>query len=500
MSSQAFQPRSNAGGVIQGRWRGACGVLFLLMASVAGGLAPAGGAPLTIRNLQFSTAAEDWRSAYEGEVVSFTGGIVTHKVGFRITLQDPTLGDEWAGIEVRAFENEAPLHAVAVGDQVDFYDVRVEEFRGGTIPQFTSASRFEIVSSGHPLPDPVPVALADLAHPPQRERCERYEGMLVAVSDVRVGEMDWGKANDNYALSDGDAQMWASDYYNLDLAVPPFPTYYVERGERYARIAGIFQEYLYPAEGWDYYQLLPRGEMDYERASSYTVRDVQESTAEDGWASLLAGQRIALSGIVAAGPNAAGRLVLADPWVGPEWAGVFLRDAGAYLGALAVGDEIELSQALVAETGGVTELQFDAQSTFEVTATGRGVAGVWIEPGAVARAAGPETAERYEGMLVSIYNGDVVRRGVPEGEHLYYLACGADTVLASDRESAVVVPDSTFFVRRGDRLGRLRGIVVPEATPLGTRYVVYPRGASDYEFIVGEEVLTTWGRLKSWFR
>ncbi len=47
---------------------------------------------LSIRELQYSTAAGDWRSAYENQIVSLTGGVVTHKIGFRITLQDLGLG------------------------------------------------------------------------------------------------------------------------------------------------------------------------------------------------------------------------------------------------------------------------------------------------------------------------------------------------------------------------------------------------------------------------
>lgn len=468
-----------------------------------GGASPgsrAGADLLSIRDLQFSTAASGWRSAHEGEVVSFGGGVVTHVVGFRITLQDPTLGAEWAGIEVRAFEDEAPLAAVRVGDRVDFFDVLVEEFRGGTIPQFKSDSSFEIVSRGHPLPEPVTVPLAELAHPPDRERCERFEGMLVAVEDVRVGEMDWGKAEDNYELSDGEQRMWASDYSNLDLAVPPFPTYYVQRGERYARIAGIYQEYTYPEEGWEYYQLLPRGTGDYVRSSLYTIRDVQESSAADGWASLLEGRRIDLAAVVSAERRVSGGLALLDRWLGGEWAGVLLLDPQRRLPALSVGDEIRLASVLVSEAAGLTSLAYDNVSSVEQLASGERVEGTLVDPAELARGAGPAGGERYEGMLVSLYNGRVARRGLPEGDDLYSIAFGSDTLLACDRESAVLPPDSTFFVRAGDRLGRLRGIVTQREAPGGPCYVVEPRDASDYEFVGDDATHTTWGRLKHAFR
>ncbi|MBP6875490.1 MAG: hypothetical protein KBD56_05425 [Candidatus Eisenbacteria bacterium] len=458
------------------------------------------GQALTIREVQFSTAEAGWNSPHDGEVIALTGGVVTHIAGFRITLQDPSLGNEWAGIELRAYENEAPLQALRVGDRVDFENLHLEEFRGGTIPQFKNDSRFVVVSSNNPLPEPVLVPLSDLAYPPDRERCEKYEGMLIAVENVRVGEMDWGKAEDNYELTDGTHSMWASDYYNLDIALPPFPTYFVQRGERYARIVGVFQEYFHPEEGWDYYQLLPRGAGDYEPSSLYTIRDVQQSTAEDEWASPMIGVRIDLQAVVSMARDRSGLLALIDPWLGAEWAGILLMDEGDRLGSSTIGDEVRLTGVLVTEQEGMTALSFDEQSAIEVTARGVAVPGIAAPAAHLSRHAGPDLAERYEGMLVTITNGTVVRRGVPEGSALYYVAVGTDTLLASDVESSVLPPDSTFFVRAGDRLGRLRGVVLQTEATEGARYILRPRLASDYLFVTGDEILTSWGRLKHEFR
>ncbi len=469
-------------------------ILWAAWSLLAGGFAR--GTALSIYDVQISTAQDDWRSPYEGEIVSLTGCVVTHIAGFRVVLQDPEGGDAWAGIEIRAFENEAPLRQLAVGDLVDLHDVYVEEFRGGTIPQFKSYSTLEIIERGHPLPEPIVVPLEELSDPPDRERCERYEGMLVAVENVRIGEMDWGKAEDNYQLVGAAHAMWASDYVNLDLAVPPFPKYYVERGERYARISGIFQEYLHPPDGWDYYQLLPRGTADYVRSSLYTIRDVQESDGALDWASSLLGSRIDLQGIVASRRNTAGWLAIADPALQDVWSGILVRDPGAALATLAVGDDVRLGNVLVIEEDGTTELAFDATSSVTLEATGSRISSTTVSPDALARQTGPESAEAYEGMLITVRNAFVARRGIPEGSDLYYVAAGEDTLLATDITSTVLAPDSSFFVREGDHLGHLRGIVAQR----GAAYVIHPRGASDYGFVTGGATYTTWGNLKGMYR
>jgi hypothetical protein len=470
--------------------------------ALAGGALAFGAKALTIHDLQVSSAAQEWKSAYEGQIVSLTGGVVTHVAGFRITLQDPTLGDAWAGLEIRAYESETPLGVVRVGDRVDFHDILVEEFRGGTIPQFKSYSDFEVLSSGNPLPEPVLVPLADIANPPDRERCERYEGMLVTIENVRVGQMDLGKAEDNYELSDGAHTAWGSDYYNLDLAVPPFPKYFVARGERYARITGVFQEYSNPAEGWDYYQILPRGAGDYERSEIYTIRDVQECTAEDGWASLLAGTRVSVQGVVSAERSASGRLALCDRLLGPAWSGILVSDPTGGLAALGLGDEVLLEQVLVVESGGQTRLLYDGESDQTVTGAGGSASAFGLEPSVLALGAGAEVSEPYEGMLIALYNVSVARRGVPEGDSLYYLAAEADTLLATDADCGVIPPGSAFFVRTGDRLGRIRGLVLERELPEGGRaYVLAPRSSEDYYFTTkAGAIYTSWGRLKGLFR
>ncbi len=231
------------------------GALAVLLAA---GSSRADAPPYNIYELEYSDAAHDWESPHYGEIVKCVGGIVTHKFRQRIVLQDPTLGSEWAAIEVRGY----PVYPVGleIGDQADFDSVYVDEYRGVTVLQYYNASSHVVNSSGHPLPDPVHLTVWDLRYPPQPEDTERYTGMLTVIPErVTIGERDLGSHEDNYELvSLGGAIAWASDYGNTDID----STYYVASGECYQRLVGIPQRYVYEDE-WDYYQFLPRGIADY---------------------------------------------------------------------------------------------------------------------------------------------------------------------------------------------------------------------------------------------
>ncbi len=212
----------------------------------------------SIYELQVSGPEHDWKSQHYGEIVACEGGIVTHKFRQRFTLQDPSAGSEWAAIEVRGY----PVYptGIEVGDQVDFDNVYVDEYRGATVLQYYSASSHVVNSSGHTLPDPVELSVGDIRYPAHPEDCERYAGMLVCVEEVMtIGALGLGAHEDNYELLGalGDTA-WASDYANTDID----STFYVSSGQMYVRIKGVLQRYTYE-DIWDYYQLLPRGLSDY---------------------------------------------------------------------------------------------------------------------------------------------------------------------------------------------------------------------------------------------
>jgi len=216
-----------------------------------------------IRQLQLSGPELDWRSPHAGEIVCCVGGVVTHKFRQRIVIQDPALGGEWAAIEVRGY----PVYPIGieVGDRVDFTSVYVDEYRGVTTLQYYNASSHTVLSSGHPLPDPIPLAVWNLRYPAHPEDAERYAAMIVTLSErVTIGALDLGHAGDNYEMVSclGDVA-WGSDYANTDID----STYFVEAGQCYARLTGLVQRYDNDA-ALDYYQLLPRGIDDYVACSN----------------------------------------------------------------------------------------------------------------------------------------------------------------------------------------------------------------------------------------
>lgn len=233
--------------------------LVVLTVLVAGGATPARAqAPaFNIYQLQVSGPALNWESPHQGEIVKCTGGIVTHKFRQRIILQDPSLGSEWAAIEVRGY----PVYptGIAVGDQVDFDNVYVEEYRGVTTLQYYSASSHVVHSSGHPLPPPLSLSDWTLRFPADLAATERYASMLVALNGpLSITDLYLGAHLDNYSILGPSGQtVWGSDYANTDID----STFYVSAGTCYGRIVGIVQRYAY--DGWDYYQLLPRMIDDY---------------------------------------------------------------------------------------------------------------------------------------------------------------------------------------------------------------------------------------------
>ncbi len=234
--------------------------LAALIALAAAGMAPARAqAPAyNIHELQHSGPELDWKSPHQGEIVKCVGGIVTHKFRQRIVLQDPSLGDEWAAIEVRGY----PVYPIGIeiGDQVDFDNVYVDEYRGVTTLQYYSASSHVVNSRGNELPPPLPLSVWDLRYPAHPEDTEKYAAMLVKLNEeVTIGDLDQGAHEDNYELLGQFGEVaYGSDYGNTEIT----STYYVASGQCYARIFGIVQRYDDDAQ-WDYYQLLPRRIADY---------------------------------------------------------------------------------------------------------------------------------------------------------------------------------------------------------------------------------------------
>lgn len=224
-------------------------------------LAWEGAAALTIYDIQYSTGPA-YNSPYMGQTVTVTGGVVTKVfVGgsTKITIQDPTLGDAWAGVQL-VFGNPGQAAGITRGDQIDIIDGIVAEYRGNTQITVTDSSVVAINSSGNVVA-PLVVSVADIPYPANHDLSEKYEFMLLTVEGVTVGQMDLGKNSDNYELVNAAGVCWASDYANEDLL--PGNIYYVQPAQAFESVTGYLEQYLRPEQNWDYYQLLPRDADDY---------------------------------------------------------------------------------------------------------------------------------------------------------------------------------------------------------------------------------------------
>ena len=90
--------------------------------------------------------------------------------------------------------------------------------------------------------------------------------MLLRVRDVTVTLRDLGKERDNYILStnpeDPEApSCWAADYMNVD-AVPYDYHPFVNVGQHFCGVSGVFEQYARPDYNWDYYQLITLSSAD----------------------------------------------------------------------------------------------------------------------------------------------------------------------------------------------------------------------------------------------
>jgi len=248
-------------------------ILFaLIVVCGAGGAAAA--QPLSIYDIQY-TADPAGNSAQDGNLVDCLGGVVTHKSNEtlpRLYLQDPAHPDGWGAVWVKDW-TAALVSSVSVGDWLSLTNVLVEEYRGNTILNYDAANNpgYVIESTGHAVPAPLAVAMAQIAAPTEGPTdfwlvadhdAEPYEGMWLTISDVAVTAMDLGKAEDNYSLHNQAGDVWATDYLNVDAGYLYHPD--VSVGQHFDSVTGILEQYtrLRDTSGWDYYQLLTTSSAD----------------------------------------------------------------------------------------------------------------------------------------------------------------------------------------------------------------------------------------------
>ncbi len=253
--------------------------VFLMVVVVAMSALTASGA-LSIYDIQYTTNT-DGSSDLDGQVVDCQGGIVIHKTYGsvqRIMLYDPNYPDAWGGIQSKDLNQQGVFADVNIGDWVSLTNVKVEEYRGTTFLQYTitNNSSHQIVSTENILPEPLVVDVNEVSviYDESDDSCyvtdhraEKYESMYIQVRDVIVGDMDVGKAKDNYSLNmrtDPNIYCWASDYMNIDK--PPDPNYYlpiVQPGQHFCAVNGILEQYTKLISDWDYYQILTTNADDF---------------------------------------------------------------------------------------------------------------------------------------------------------------------------------------------------------------------------------------------
>jgi len=246
--------------------------LVLLMLSASRAI----GDELTIHDIQSNTTDGD-ASVYAcdpanvDQIIDCAGGVVIGKFrGFkpRVILQDPDYPAGWGAIQVKDWVYHSDVQEwelydnVEIGDWVSLTNVWVEEFRGTTMLHYQSTYTpgFTLISQGNPVLDAVELTAADLAFPLDHGATELYESMVVTLEQVVVGQMDLGKADDNYELIQGSDVVWAADYMNAHAGGPYDPR--IETGAGLVRVTGLVEQYTDAAEGWDYYQLCTRSRDD----------------------------------------------------------------------------------------------------------------------------------------------------------------------------------------------------------------------------------------------
>jgi hypothetical protein len=247
--------------------------VVLMMVTVSFGTTPT----LSIYQIQYTTNA-DGTSYYNGQRVNCIGGIVINRylgTTQRLVLYDPNNADGWGGILAKS--SFAQFTGVNVGDWASIENVLVDESnkaRGNTILFLDASSTVTVHASNLPLPEPIVVDVNDIAvvynHANEtcyvtNHRAEKYEAMYLQVRAVTVGDVNVGKALDNYSLeSDADPNIycWASDYMNIDLPSGGVHLPQIVTDQRFCSVSGILEQYTNTDNGWDYYQMLTTNKND----------------------------------------------------------------------------------------------------------------------------------------------------------------------------------------------------------------------------------------------
>ena len=177
----------------------------------------------------------------QGEVaanatVQLTDVIVTSPLSFDSTnffVEEPE-GGEYSGIDIYNFGGDTDAPAIDVGDVVTIVGTYYEFYDNSEV-EISGAADVTVTSTGGTVPDPVAIADASSIGTAGAD-AEKYEGVLVSVSDVTVSNTDTDYSTYGEFLVDSDSLMVGSIF--LDSFLNP------SVGDTYASITGpLFYTY-----------------------------------------------------------------------------------------------------------------------------------------------------------------------------------------------------------------------------------------------------------------
>lgn len=183
-----------------------------------------------ISTIQSDTTDSATHSAWAGRRVTVTGIVTADSSGFPwYFLEEPT-GGPWSGIQVYDLDHEPTMgdSIIIVGEVDEYFDMT----------EILNVIYFEVVSSGHPLPDPVVVPTGEVGEP--------YEGVLIRVENVIVTDPGTGGT---WTVDDGSGPLLVANRSEY--------TYEPHAGDT-LNITGLVR-YTFGS-----YNLNPRGDADIE--------------------------------------------------------------------------------------------------------------------------------------------------------------------------------------------------------------------------------------------
>ena len=177
-------------------------------------------------------------SPYDGEDVTVTGIVTSgageyfHNDGQYVIIEDVS-GGEWSGLVLFGYDNI--LSGVVRGDSI-VVSGEVQEFYGLTEVVVSSV---DFSDPGHTIPAAEAISTADV-------NLEKWEGVLVSISNVTVTDDDLGYGE--WYVDDGSGDARIDDLGDY--------TYTPSNGDTFAEIIGVL---FY---GFDNYKIEPRDDSD----------------------------------------------------------------------------------------------------------------------------------------------------------------------------------------------------------------------------------------------